>query len=74
MPGIAGGAIVIVAAIVLFFLFNPFVARTRDTVSVYYTGTLDNGTVFDSNMNGTPISFTIGDGRLLPGLRTPSTG
>ena len=72
--GIAGGAIVIVAAIVLFFLFNPFVARTGDTVLVYYTGTLDNGTVFDSNMNGTPISFTIGDGRLLPGFEDTVNG
>jgi FKBP-type peptidyl-prolyl cis-trans isomerase len=38
------------------------VAQTGDTVSVLYTGTLDNGTVFDaSSLHGNqPFSFTIG--------------
>jgi peptidylprolyl isomerase len=72
--GIVVGAIVIVAAIILFVLFNPFVARTGDLATVYYTGTLDNGTVFDSNMNGTPIAFTIGAGKLLPGFEDTVVG
>jgi peptidylprolyl isomerase/FKBP-type peptidyl-prolyl cis-trans isomerase FkpA len=38
------------------------VAAVGDTVTVNYTGTLDNGTVFDSSLNPgrTPFSFTIG--------------
>ncbi|HUC02051.1 MAG TPA: FKBP-type peptidyl-prolyl cis-trans isomerase [Candidatus Paceibacterota bacterium] len=38
------------------------VAQNGDTVTVNYTGTLDNGTVFDSSLNPgrTPFTFTIG--------------
>lgn len=37
-------------------------AENGDTVTVNYTGTLDNGTKFDSSLNPgrTPFSFTIG--------------
>lgn len=31
-----------------------------DTVDVYYTGTLPDGTVFDSTTEGKPASFTVG--------------
>ena len=39
------------------------VAAFGNTVTVNYTGKLDNGTVFDSSLNPgrTPFSFTIGD-------------
>ena len=38
------------------------VAAAGDTVTVNYTGTLDNGTVFDSSLKPgrTPFSFVIG--------------
>ena len=38
------------------------VAAFGDTVTVNYTGKLDNGTVFDSSLNPgrTPFSFTVG--------------
>ncbi|MEN6442491.1 MAG: FKBP-type peptidyl-prolyl cis-trans isomerase [Methanoregula sp.] len=72
--GIVAGAIVIVAAIILFILFNPFVARAGDQVTVYYTGMLDNGTVFGSNVNGTPIVFNIGEGKVLPGFEAAVVG
>jgi FKBP-type peptidyl-prolyl cis-trans isomerase len=40
-----------------------------DTVSVVYIGVLPDGTVFDSSDShgGTPITFTIGAGRVIPG-------
>jgi FKBP-type peptidyl-prolyl cis-trans isomerase len=45
------------------------VAQTGDSVSVLYTGTLDNGTVFDaSSLHGNvPFSFTLGAGQVIQG-------
>jgi peptidylprolyl isomerase len=42
--------------------------KNGDNVSVFYTGTLDNGTVFDTNANGAPLQFTVGAGQLIPGF------
>jgi FKBP-type peptidyl-prolyl cis-trans isomerase len=44
------------------------VAAAGDSVTVNYTGTLDNGTVFDSSLNPgrTPFNFTIG-GQVIQG-------
>jgi FKBP-type peptidyl-prolyl cis-trans isomerase FkpA len=39
-----------------------------DTISVQYTGWLTNGTKFDSSRDrGTPVSFQIGVGAVIPG-------
>jgi FKBP-type peptidyl-prolyl cis-trans isomerase len=38
------------------------------TVSVYYTGKLEDGTVFDSNVGKTPMSFPVGAGQMIPGF------
>jgi peptidylprolyl isomerase/FKBP-type peptidyl-prolyl cis-trans isomerase FkpA len=44
-------------------------AQNGDTVSVLYTGSLDNGTVFDasSKHGNQPFSFTIGAGQVIQG-------
>lgn len=44
------------------------------TLSVYYTGKLENGTVFDSNVGKEPMSFTLGGGQLIPGFEQGVTG
>jgi peptidylprolyl isomerase len=72
--GIAAAAGCAVIAIVLFFVLNPAGAKAGDTVSVLYIGTLDNGTVFDSNVNKTPLSFTIGSHTVIPGFEDAVIG
>lgn len=67
-------AIIVIAAIGYVVLVNRTVAKAGDTVGVYYTGKFDNGTVFDSNINGTPLEFTIGSGQMIPGFEEAVTG
>ncbi len=43
---------------------NP--AAIGDTVLVHYTGTLDNGEVFDSSSGREPLRFTLGAGSMIP--------
>jgi peptidylprolyl isomerase len=66
--GIIAAAGIILVALLGFAMFNPFVAKAGDTVNVFYTGTLDDGTVFDTNVNATPLAFTVGKGMVVPGF------
>lgn len=43
-------------------------AATGDTVQVHYTGTLSDGSVFDSSRDSAPIGFTLGTGQVIPGF------
>jgi FKBP-type peptidyl-prolyl cis-trans isomerase 2 len=49
-------------------------AKEGDTVKVHYTGKLEDGTVFDTSGEGTPIEFTIGDGQIIPGFEKTVVG
>ena len=44
------------------------VVAAGDNVGVYYTGTLDNGEVFDSNVGGETLDFTAGAGQMIAGF------
>jgi len=66
--------VMVVAAGIAFYFFNPFTVKSGDTVAVYYTGTLDDGTVFDSNTNGTPLVFTLGQGKFIQGFEEAVIG
>ena len=44
--------------------------QSGDTVRVHYTGTLVDGTEFDTSRGRDPISFTIGEGTVIPGFET----
>lgn len=49
-------------------------AKQGDTVKIHYTGTLADGTVFDSSAGREPLSFTIGSGQVIPGFEEAVTG
>lgn len=42
--------------------------KTGDTVHINYTGTLEDGTVFDSSEGREPLKFEVGSGQIIPGL------
>ena len=42
-------------------------AGRGDTVAVHYTGTLEDGTEFDSSVGGQPFPFQIGAGQVIAG-------
>ena len=44
------------------------VVKEGRNVSVHYTGTLDDGTVFDTSRNREPISFEVGSGTVISGF------
>ena len=43
-------------------------ASYGDKVRVHYVGTLEDGEVFEASGEGTPLEFTIGQSRVMPGL------
>lgn len=49
-------------------------AKEGDEVQVHYTGKLEDGTVFDTSEDGEPLSFTIGEERVIPGFEEAVTG
>ena len=49
-------------------------AKDGDTVKVHYTGTLEDGTVFDSSLDSEPLEFTLGAGEMIPGFEEAVKG
>ena len=49
-------------------------ARHGSRVKVHYTGRLEDGTLFDSSLERGPLEFTVGDGKIIPGLEAAIVG
>ena len=43
-------------------------AKSGDSVKIHYTGTLDDGTQFDSSAGRDPLEFELGSGQVIPGF------
>ncbi len=50
------------------------VAGQGDRVKVHYIGTLDNGRIFHSTVDGDPLVFTIGGNEVFPALEREIVG
>ena len=48
-------------------------AKSGDSVKVHYTGSLDDGTIFDSSRDREPLEFTIGSNMVIPGFENAVT-
>ncbi|MBY9068375.1 peptidylprolyl isomerase [Hyphomonas sp. WL0036] len=42
--------------------------KNGDTVHIHYTGTLKDGSTFDSSAGRDPLTFQVGSGQIIPGL------
>lgn len=49
-------------------------AASGDTVKIHYTGTLSDGSVFDSSTDREPIEFAIGSQSVIPGFESAVLG
>jgi FKBP-type peptidyl-prolyl cis-trans isomerase 2 len=48
--------------------------KKGDTIQVEYTGTLDDGTVFDATEGKEPLEFEVGAGQVIPGFDSAVLG
>ncbi|OIP85047.1 MAG: peptidylprolyl isomerase [Rhodobacterales bacterium CG2_30_65_12] len=48
--------------------------KEGDTVRIHYSGTLTDGTEFDSSSGRDPLEFTVGSGQIIPGLDAAMPG
>ena len=48
--------------------------QSGDLVSVAYTGTFPNGTIFDTSQGREPLQFQVGAGQLIPGFEARIIG
>jgi peptidylprolyl isomerase len=53
---------------------GSIMVKDGKTVKVHYTGTLGDGTVFDTSVEREPLEFTMGEGKVIPGFEEAVKG
>jgi FKBP-type peptidyl-prolyl cis-trans isomerase SlpA len=48
--------------------------QTGTSVTLHFSLALENGHIVDSNFEGNPATFSVGDGNLLPGFESSLLG
>lgn len=48
--------------------------QVGDSIKVHYTGTFEDGTVFDSSIGHDPLMFKVGEGKLIRGFENGVVG
>lgn len=75
---VIAGLVVLFAFVYLFVFHSSInsapVIKNGDNVSVFYTLTLANGTLIQSNFNSTPFSFIVGSGQVISGFNSAVLG
>ncbi|MCL5427616.1 MAG: FKBP-type peptidyl-prolyl cis-trans isomerase [Candidatus Marsarchaeota archaeon] len=76
LVAVVAAVIVVIAAAYVAFASGIGMQRVAvgDMVSVYYTGSFTNGTVFSSNVGGQPLNFTVGANEVIPGFDSAVIG
>jgi len=83
MPGSRGSVVWLTAALLICYAFLLVAGcsapvqegvKTNDTVKVRYTASFQDGMIFDSNVNRTPLEFTVGSRQVISGIEEAVLG
>ena len=85
MKSIFGKVVIIIVIIAALLVISPFFlglfgtmgikqVKQGDTIKVEYTGTFDNGTIFDTSEGREPLEFVAGAGQVIQGFDKATTG
>ncbi len=83
MPGSRGSVVWLTAALLICYAFLLVAGcsapvqegvKTNDTVKVRYTASFQDGMIFDSNVNSTPLEFTVGSRQVISGIEEAVLG